>query len=522
MDGIKFPSIRQVTTYALSPSSEDIDKNIWNLDFVPSLAECESFIKVLTQMKGTMKTVHLNQIGVFGINQLLIIKRLHELRDIQREIYEEKTWFEKDVVCPSKVCPSLDKRILEQLQCKLLEYHNGKVVFYRYTLVRDIVSLCCNRWASLGLLQAFVQLLNKMRTSSRVIILNGIGNITEQQLRFYLQLDALKPNLDHLFILLNVGKDCKGETFVADCNRNGSHWALLDIDLKSKRYLYCDTLAWPLPRYLNNDIMPLLTALESICNKSVPKPGMRNPFIIRCAHLSENIDEFGKHHCRGRCLVNLPLQRCGNICGIISVFTAAIAVIYPRVWTVLKETQREVNHPALWFRMPSDHAEYMRKCLGRVLVDGEFRVGSFGIVPETIDSIEKQVDLLKDSSHRKQTSTEVKTPLNNLKLNEEGVGVLRARGKLKKALSRKHSYASQDEKSSQNNKSGDLIGRDNVARRNEGGDSIGRDNVARRNEGVLLNILFQKFAVNVSCSTKKSPQNNSILCIWLQLLSTGS
>eukprot|EP00112_Aurelia_sp_Birch-Aquarium-sp1_P016923 Seg3879.3 transcript_id=Seg3879.3/GoldUCD/mRNA.D3Y31 product=Titin protein_id=Seg3879.3/GoldUCD/D3Y31 len=289
-----------------------------------------------------------------------------------------------------------------------------------------------------------------MGTSSRVIILNGIGNITEQQLRFYLQLDTLKSNLDHLFILLNVGKDGKGETFVADCNRNGNHWAILDIDLKSKRYLYCDTLAWPVPRYLNNDLMPVLTALESVCSQSVPKPGMRNPNLIRCAHLSESIDEFGKHHCRGRCLVNLPLQRCSNICGIISVFTAAIAVVYPRIWTTLKETQQEIKYPALWFRSPSDHPEYIRKCLGQVLVDGKFREGCLGILPEAVESIENEFNLLKDSSHRKRHATETEMPFSRIELNEEGVGILRARGTLRKVLSRKHSYTSQEEKSLEN------------------------------------------------------------------------
>ncbi len=54
--------IRLVASHSLSPSDQGINEEIGELDFIPSLSQCDSFITVLTEIKNTMKAVHLQQL----------------------------------------------------------------------------------------------------------------------------------------------------------------------------------------------------------------------------------------------------------------------------------------------------------------------------------------------------------------------------------------------------------------------------------------------------------------------------
>ncbi len=47
---VKFPEIRLVASHLLSPSDQGINKEIRELDFIPSLSQCDSFITVLTEI----------------------------------------------------------------------------------------------------------------------------------------------------------------------------------------------------------------------------------------------------------------------------------------------------------------------------------------------------------------------------------------------------------------------------------------------------------------------------------------
>ena len=344
LENVKFPAIRQVTSYTLLSSKQGIIENTWALEHIPSLAECSSFIRVLTEMKNTMSAVHLKHIGVFGINELKIIKRIHELMKIKKDIDAENVWFEHEAGLPSENCSKVNQEALKKLQSLLLDNSNGRVVVPPGTVTEDVSSLCCNRWISLGLAQAYAKILNSQGSSSRILVLNGVSNITSEQLGNYLQLVNGVDSLEHLLLLINVGRDVKGETYVADMHRKGSHWALLDIDLVAKRYLYCDSLAWPIPSQIEYHLLPVLEALKGICTSNVTLPCRRNQsFLIKAAHVSESVNDVGKHYCTSNCSVNMPLQHCNEICGAVAIMLAAISVLYPALWAALKKLKKPID-----------------------------------------------------------------------------------------------------------------------------------------------------------------------------------
>ena len=38
------------------------------------------------------------------------------------------------------------------------------------------------------------------------------------------------------------------------------------------------------------------------------------------------------HVCSSKCVPNIPLQTCGNVCGVAVIFLAAIASCAPKLW----------------------------------------------------------------------------------------------------------------------------------------------------------------------------------------------
>ena len=478
---MKFPKVRQVTLHSLSSSEHGIDKNISNLDFVPSLSECNSFITVLTEMKNVMKAVHLTHIGVFGLQELQKIKRLHEYQAMQNKVSEEKAWFNKEPNSPYGISTKPDMNVVGELHSFLLQHSDGESFMKPFTIEEDVASLCCNRWVSLGLVQAFVKIMNATKSSSRALILNGFDMYTSRRMTDLLQLPPENSKLDHLLLLINVGLESRtGKSFVSDNSRKGNHWAVLDIDITNKKFLYCDSLGWPVPDDLRQMISPILRSLQELTGRRLPVPCARNPVIIRSAHVPRKVNERGQHECTNECLVNFPLQTCHEICGPIAILTAAICVLFPELWRSLKQSHLPINHPIIWFAAPSNYAQYLRKSLAEVLVKKKFINGYFGITSEAVDEVRK----ICTASHVKQMQPNKESPPSYDSQSINNRGILKVGGKLKKRFNLKRTYVESEENSSKKVMLGDDTANDNRIENNRmnvkseraGGDRVNDEN----------------------------------------------
>ena len=97
--------------------------------------------------------------------------KLHELRDLQRKVEEEKKQLEESQYNFPKGCKKIDEKKLNTFKEKLLNGTDNTFVSMKTTnvLTSDIALLACNRWLNLSILQVFVDLLNKRATNARAI-----------------------------------------------------------------------------------------------------------------------------------------------------------------------------------------------------------------------------------------------------------------------------------------------------------------------------------------------------------------
>eukprot|EP00112_Aurelia_sp_Birch-Aquarium-sp1_P005421 Seg1616.2 transcript_id=Seg1616.2/GoldUCD/mRNA.D3Y31 product="hypothetical protein" protein_id=Seg1616.2/GoldUCD/D3Y31 len=396
-------------------------------------------------MKNVMKAVHLTHIGVFGLQELQKIKRLQEYKTMQNKVSEEKAWFNKEPTSPYGISTKPNMNVVGKLHSFLLQHGDGESFMKPFTMGEDVASLCCNRWVSLGLVQAFVKIMNATESSSRALILNGFDRYTSKRINELLQLSPENSKLEHLLLLINVGlESTTGKSFVSDYSRKGNHWAVLDIDITNKKFLYCDSLGWPVPDDLRQMISPIIRSLQELTGRRLPVPCARNPVVIRSAHVPKKVNERGQHECTPECLVNFPLQRCQAICGPIAILTAAICVLFPDLWKILKESHLPINHPILWFAAPSHYAQYLRTFLAEVLVKKKFTKGYFGITSEAVDEVRK----IFTDSHVKQMQPN-KEPLSSYdSQSRNNSGILKVGGKLKKRFNLKRIYEESEESTS--------------------------------------------------------------------------
>ena len=103
-------------------------------------------------------------------------------------------------------------------------------------------------------------------------------------------------SLKHLPLLINVVQDVKGETYDAEMYSKDNNWALLDINLVAKHYLYCDSLTWPIPSQIEYHLMPVLEALRSYASATSTYLPEEIKVFYTNSHVSESANDVGKHY----------------------------------------------------------------------------------------------------------------------------------------------------------------------------------------------------------------------------------
>ena len=98
-------------------------------------------------------------------------------------------------------------------------------------LTIDVSLLNQQEWLSLELLEYFSSLQNKSGVdSSKISMANLITLNRSRKLR-----DTVKywkeGNIKRVYIIMNVGKDEIGDTYLADKNMKGNHWTCLLLDI---------------------------------------------------------------------------------------------------------------------------------------------------------------------------------------------------------------------------------------------------------------------------------------------------
>ena len=119
--------------------------------------------------------------------------------------------------------------------------------------------------------------------------------------------------------------------------------------------MFCESKGWNVPENFINQVNSLLKLLGTWSVKT-----------MNMCHVYNN-DRDGKHVCKaGLCSTYYPLQTCGNVCGIISIVVAFIA-IYDREAFENMISVSGKQYKYSYLRDVSKYDHFLRMCIVRWL-----------------------------------------------------------------------------------------------------------------------------------------------------------
>ena len=333
---------------------------------MPSESSCMTMLDSLKAGKYSAVSCSL---GAYTKSSLQTLIKIHSLRDISKSVKDEMKWLNTTTYAPNNEC--VLPGFLHDYKRLLLENRDGIVVINDTILTSDLMKLTGNRWLNLAIMQGFVDLFNDNHSETATFILNDLLAFNKENVQKESRFCG--KQIRFFTFIINVGGDIK-ETFVASAEEPGLHWTLLYVDTIKNKWFYCDTLGWAVPKELKSTVNAVLEAL------STELPLVRKPAQGRfLAHKPQSISR-GSHQCMNTCFKNVPLQTCGNICGVIVAVMAAISCIDPILWRFgFLDSKSTLPSQISWLKKPTSHSCYLRRVLIHWLIAKDVDLRLLGI-----------------------------------------------------------------------------------------------------------------------------------------------
>eukprot|EP00794_Sanderia_malayensis_P013540 gene13540-14944_t len=320
--------------------------------------------------------------GTFNENSLLAMINVHRLSDIATKVREEQRWL-NSMLSEADFCLNVKNDLLSY-KLLLEKTPDGQAVFdyNKAILANDIATLAGREWTNFSIISGVVKLMNNAGGDTYAFILNDLLLMNKKQLCKLVY--EIEGSPKYLLLVSNVGKS--KETFLSTPSRKGCHWTFTFVDLEKKQWFYCDTLGWAAPNDLRsqvNSVTEVFYEVKAITSR--PFRGCR-PFrgFINC-HIPS---KTGNHACVSECFPNFPFQTCGNICGIIVIVLAGIAVRAPDLWkNVFLSRSNMIPDELEWLLDPSTHSDRLRVAVISWLLQGRIDVHALGISESVLNSI---------------------------------------------------------------------------------------------------------------------------------------
>ena len=145
--------------------------------------------------------------------------------------------------------------------------------------------------------------------------------------------------MSRVIVALNVGCDDNGTCYVSDEKRQGVHWTLLILDLKTGITYYGDSLGWPIPSNLLNTVESNLKRMEGDLGINITSSLKNIVTINKLSHDTSNDSNTGKWF--------YPLQTCSDVCGVIVVCMCAVLCDYWNPWFTCGCEMEAIHVPLL-------------------------------------------------------------------------------------------------------------------------------------------------------------------------------
>ena len=343
------------------------------------------------QMKTEMKY------DVQMINELL---QVHKAMEIKQEVSRELDWFADATNCPTDVVSQPDQKHIRNFQSLIYSKRYDEILSGYDASAEELSRLCCTRWLSGDHMSWITQKINSMQEETFCIYLNFIRE-TDRFVTKRIQPLQQKPT--KFLFLINVGKSRDGNVHFGSNQQPGNHWTTCHVDTRERVVTYCDSLAWPSPVNLLERIGEFI---QTTHNEAV------SLYSFVYAHDPSSTGPQG-HQCLSSCASLYPLQRCGNVCGVVVIIVAAIACLANDLFRQLTKKIDNAPQCSIFLSDPTKYSKYLRLVL----------ISWFGAKSVSLSNILPLFDTDVEVPFKQQTDTKSFNSKNDEKKEEKKTGV---------------------------------------------------------------------------------------------------
>ena len=292
--------------------------------------------------------------GRFDVNTINTLLKFHVAKGIKSAVEQEVNWFSRSYNKPRTVSQHPSASVISDFQEILYSSRYDDICEPIGMAATELARLCVNRWLSDEHICWLMKKLTDSQNHTYCIYLNGSLNSDPKTFRRFSRSEQQMPSA--FLFAINVRCGQSGKTFFGTDAFPGCHWSLCHVDMPRKRIMYGDSLAWPAPEGLLDQVNKFIKAAsndaDDVSNYSF---SMGHDPTNRCS-------QTGSHRCAQSCTQFYPLQTCSNICGVIVMVVSAIACYDLDFFNhiLAPHTQEIRNLPHVFLQKPSQFSKYLR------------------------------------------------------------------------------------------------------------------------------------------------------------------
>ena len=334
----------------------------------------------------------------YDVEQINELLRVHKAMEIKQEVAWELDWFADVTNWPANLVSQPDQKDIKNFQSLIYTKRYDEILSGYDASPEELSRLCCTRWLSSDHMSWITKKLNGMQTDTLCIYLYFTRDIDHFVKK---QTDSLRQKPTQFLFILNVRRSADGNVYLGSYEQPGNHWTVCHVDTRERIVTYCDSLAWSSP-------INLLDRIGKFIQVTYSEEVSLYTFVY--AH-DPSSGSHG-HRCLSSCSPLYPLQRCGNVCGVVAMIVAAIACL---ATDFFRELTKKVDHApqcSTFLRNPTKYSKYLRLVLMSWVANNEVLVSnvlpSFDAYTEQQSGTTSTATIRDEKGGRKEKNAENK------------------------------------------------------------------------------------------------------------------
>ena len=307
-------------------------------------------------------------------DDILHLLSLHRVKDCREAVKKEMAWNNETYLIPRNV-EHLSIDSIRKFQ-KLIWDTPTKNILPTYDMLPGtLAELCVTRHLSSDHVLWWVKKLNSTSDTHHFIYLNFIG-----QIQRYVARNIDRENRpSYLCFIINVGKNDNGDVHIGTDQMQGCHWTICVFHSTTGEAVYGDSAGWDIPTQAIDIIKSFIDMTFEI--QWVPN--------VRLCH--DPITHSQGLRCSSNCSLSYPLQKCGNICGVVVIIVACISV--HNIDLFHKMTSRTCSLPYLFLKEPTKFSKYLRSTVSCWYAENEVNIRNiWNVQNDDASSVESDSD----------------------------------------------------------------------------------------------------------------------------------